>query len=150
MIVASLLLILVAVVLLVLGLAEWLQRLLIISIAASLLAAVALWSGARQAAADRAMAGRGSGRPASRPTHPARPAEAAGVASGPPLVEPDGAGSARAHDGGTGGPGGGNHPSRGGRPAPASPRRRRAAAPVRRADVRRRSTMRRRRAARPD
>ena len=88
MIVASLLLILVAVVLLVLGLAGGSSFLLIISIAASLLAAVALVVGARQAAANRAMADPGrSGR--RTPTHPARPARPTGVAYGPPLVEPE-------------------------------------------------------------
>ncbi|SIQ40480.1 hypothetical protein [Micromonospora avicenniae] len=56
MIVASLVLILVAVALLVLGLAGGSSLLLIISIAASLLAAVALVVGARQAAAARATA----------------------------------------------------------------------------------------------
>ncbi|MEU4716034.1 hypothetical protein AB0F73_20610 [Micromonospora purpureochromogenes] len=54
MIVASLLLILVAVVLLVLGLADGSSTLLISSIAASLLAAVALIAGARQVAAAKA------------------------------------------------------------------------------------------------
>ncbi|MGC5018094.1 hypothetical protein [Micromonospora sp. DT47] len=54
MLVASLLLILVAVVLLVVGLADGSSALLISSIAASLLAAVALVTGARQAAATRA------------------------------------------------------------------------------------------------
>ncbi|WP_229400196.1 hypothetical protein [Micromonospora okii] len=58
MIVASLLLILVAVVLLVLGLTSGSSPLLTTSIAASLLAAVALVAGARQAAASRAAAGR--------------------------------------------------------------------------------------------
>lgn len=57
MIVGSLLLILVAVTLLVLGLANGSSALLISSIAASLLAAVALVVGARQAAAARADAG---------------------------------------------------------------------------------------------
>ncbi|PZG01291.1 hypothetical protein [Micromonospora deserti] len=59
MIVASLLLILVAVVLLVLGLAGGSSLLLIVSIAASLLAAVALVAGARQVAAARVTAERG-------------------------------------------------------------------------------------------
>ncbi|WP_446210645.1 hypothetical protein [Micromonospora sp. IBSANI012] len=54
MIVASLLLILIAVVLLVLGLADGSSTLLISSIAASLLAAVALVAGARQVAATKA------------------------------------------------------------------------------------------------
>ncbi|MEH0983855.1 hypothetical protein [Micromonospora sp. CPCC 205556] len=58
MIVASLLLILVAVVLLVLGLADGSSALLISSIAASLLAAVALVAGARQVAAARATTSR--------------------------------------------------------------------------------------------
>ncbi len=53
MIVASLLLILLAVVLLVIGLAGGSSVLLVLSIAASLLAAVALVAGARQAAATR-------------------------------------------------------------------------------------------------
>ncbi|MEU2610831.1 hypothetical protein ABZ570_04460 [Micromonospora sp. NPDC007271] len=61
MIVTSILLILVAVVLLVVGLAEGSSPLLITSIAASLLAAVALVAGARQAAANRATAGRTTG-----------------------------------------------------------------------------------------
>lgn len=89
MIVASLLLILVAVVLLVLGLAGGSSFMLIISIAASLLAAVALVVGARQAAANRAMAEPGqAGR-----RHPDAPRTASqatpGVAYGPPLVEPE-------------------------------------------------------------
>lgn len=86
MIVASLLLILVAVVLLVLGLAGGSSFLLVISIAASLLAAVALVVGARQAAANRAMAD-----PDRR--HPDVPRTASqatpDVAYGPPLVEPE-------------------------------------------------------------
>ncbi|MEW2428917.1 hypothetical protein AB0877_12980 [Micromonospora sp. NPDC047644] len=89
MIVASLLLILVAVVLLVLGLAGGSSFLLVISIAASLLAAVALVVGARQAAANRAMAD--PGRTDRR--HPDAPRTASqatpGVAYGPPLVEPE-------------------------------------------------------------
>ncbi|WP_441005355.1 hypothetical protein [Micromonospora foliorum] len=89
MIVASLLLILVAVVLLVLGLAGGSSFLLVISIAASLLAAVALVAGARQAAANRAMAD--PGRPDRQ--HPDAPRTASqatpGVAYGPPLVEPE-------------------------------------------------------------
>ncbi|QOC91090.1 hypothetical protein [Micromonospora craniellae] len=56
MIVASLALILVAVVLLVLGLASGSSPLLVVSIGASLLAAVALVAGARQAATGRAAA----------------------------------------------------------------------------------------------
>ncbi|SCG59198.1 hypothetical protein GA0070619_3951 [Micromonospora zamorensis] len=88
MIVASLLLILVAVVLLVLGLASGSSFMLIISIAASLLAAVALVVGARQAAANRAMAD--PGRPGRRPPDAPRTArQATGVAYGPPLVEPE-------------------------------------------------------------
>ncbi|SCL16006.1 hypothetical protein GA0070616_0899 [Micromonospora nigra] len=83
MIVASILLILVAVVLLVLGLAEGSSGLLVVSIAASLLAAVALVVGARQAAAVRAASGaesfprgRGAGdRPASAATGPGIPAQ---------------------------------------------------------------------------
>ncbi|MFE9205986.1 hypothetical protein [Micromonospora sp. NPDC007230] len=61
MIVASILLILVAVVLLVAGLANGSSPLLITSIAVSLLAAVALVAGARQAAATRATADRVAG-----------------------------------------------------------------------------------------
>ncbi|WBB67282.1 hypothetical protein [Micromonospora sp. WMMD812] len=89
MIVASLLLILVAVVLLVLGLAGGSSLMLIISIAASLLAAVALVVGARQAAASRATAG--AARPGQREPGATRPAGFAepGVAYGPPLVEPE-------------------------------------------------------------
>ncbi|MGC4847874.1 hypothetical protein ACLQ3F_11575 [Micromonospora sp. DT15] len=89
MIVASLLLILVAVVLLVLGLAGGSSFLLVISIAASLLAAVALVVGARQAAANRAMAdpGRTDRR---NPDAPRTASQATpGVAYGPPLVEPE-------------------------------------------------------------
>ncbi|MEU4782796.1 hypothetical protein, partial [Micromonospora sp. NPDC023633] len=85
MIVASLLLILVAVVLLVLGLAGGSSVLLTISIAASLLAAVALVAGARQAAADRATAD--PGRPGWRPRRATRPAGPA--FAGGPLVEPE-------------------------------------------------------------
>ncbi|MEU4774880.1 hypothetical protein [Micromonospora sp. NPDC023644] len=85
MIVASLLLILVAVVLLVLGLAGGSSVLLTISIAASLLAAVALVAGARQAAADRATADPGG--PGWRPRRATRPAGPA-FAGGPP-VEPE-------------------------------------------------------------
>ncbi|MEU4473092.1 hypothetical protein [Micromonospora sp. NPDC023888] len=89
MIVASLLLILVAVVLLVLGLAGGSSFMLIISIAASLLAAVALVVGARQAAANRAMADPGrTGR--RQPDAPRTASQATpGVAYGPPLVEPE-------------------------------------------------------------
>ncbi|MCW3817340.1 hypothetical protein ONA91_23080 [Micromonospora sp. DR5-3] len=61
MIVASILLILVAVVLLVAGLANGSSPLLITSIAVSLLAAVALVAGTRQAAATRGTADRGAG-----------------------------------------------------------------------------------------
>ncbi|MFY1595197.1 hypothetical protein [Micromonospora sp. WMMD737] len=86
MIVASLLLILVAVVLLVLGLAGGSSVLLTISIAASLLAAVALVAGARQAAADRAAADH-PGRPGWRPRRATRPAGPA-FAGGPP-AEPE-------------------------------------------------------------
>ena len=75
--------------LLVLGLAGGSSILLTISIAASLLAAVALVVGARQAAANRAMAdpGRAGPRPpaASRTANQAGP----GFAYGPPLAEPD-------------------------------------------------------------
>ncbi|MER7419270.1 hypothetical protein ABT346_21235 [Micromonospora peucetia] len=85
MIVASLLLILVAVVLLVLGLAGGSSVFLTISIAASLLAAVALVAGARQAAADRAAAD--PDRPGWRSRQPARPAGPAFV-GGPP-AEPE-------------------------------------------------------------
>jgi hypothetical protein len=84
-IVASLLLILVAVVLLVLGLAGGSSVFLTISIAASLLAAVALVAGARQAAADRAAAD--PGRPGWRPRRATRPAGPA-FAGGPP-AEPE-------------------------------------------------------------
>ncbi|MEU8182736.1 hypothetical protein AB0B86_18470 [Micromonospora sp. NPDC049047] len=89
MIVASLLLILVAVVLLVLGLASGSSFMLIISIAASLLAAVALVAGARQAAANRATADPGrAGR--RQPEAPRTASQATpGVAYGPPLVEPE-------------------------------------------------------------
>ncbi|MFG2007537.1 hypothetical protein ACGFNF_00490 [Micromonospora sp. NPDC048868] len=85
MIVASLLLILVAVVLLVLGLAGGSSVLLTISIAASLLAAVALVAGARQAAADRAAAD--PGRPGWRPRRATRPAGPA--FAGGPSAEPE-------------------------------------------------------------
>ncbi|MBX6358358.1 MAG: hypothetical protein IRZ05_21215, partial [Micromonosporaceae bacterium] len=69
MIVTSVLLILVAVTLLVLGLVSGASELLVASIAASLLAAIALVIGARQAAAartgdgyrDRARGGQGAG-----------------------------------------------------------------------------------------
>ncbi|MFR9777676.1 hypothetical protein ACL02O_16670 [Micromonospora sp. MS34] len=77
MIVASILLILVAVALLVAGLAGGSSPLLITSIAASLLAAVALVAGARQAASARATADR-SDRPRDR-TAP----------GGPPPGEPE-------------------------------------------------------------
>ncbi|MGK5741878.1 hypothetical protein [Micromonospora sp. URMC 103] len=101
MIVANLLLILVALVLLVLGLASGSSEMLIISIAASLLAAVALVVGARQAAANRATTGPGrSGRwepvttPAPGTTPTADATTMAGMAApdgayGPPLVEPE-------------------------------------------------------------
>lgn len=89
MIVASLLLILVAVALLVFGLAGGSSTLLTISIAASLLAAVALVVGARQAAANRAAAD--PGRVGSRERGAFRTASRAepGAAYGPPLAEPD-------------------------------------------------------------
>ncbi|MEU5905645.1 hypothetical protein ABZ780_14855 [Micromonospora sp. NPDC047467] len=89
MIVASLLLILVAVVLLVLGLAGGSSVMLTISIGASLLAAVALVVGARQAAANRATVD--PGRPGPRIPPTSRPASRSGrgVAYGTPLVEPD-------------------------------------------------------------
>ncbi|MFY1616758.1 hypothetical protein [Micromonospora sp. WMMD736] len=89
MIVASLLLILVAVALLVFGLAGGSSTLLTISIAASLLAAVALVVGARQAAANRASAD--PGRVGSRERGAFRTASRAepGAAYGPPLAEPD-------------------------------------------------------------
>lgn len=74
MIVASILLIAVAVVFLVTGLAGGSSSLLTVSIAASLLAAVALVAGARQAAANRAAA--------DRPTGPRR-----GTRSGAPVAE---------------------------------------------------------------
>ncbi|MFF0176262.1 hypothetical protein ACWD6L_13155 [Micromonospora profundi] len=89
MIVASLLLILVAVVLLVVGLTGGSSILLTISIGASLLAAVALVVGARQAAANRAMADVGR----AGPRTPAAPRTAGqsgpGVAYGPPLAGHD-------------------------------------------------------------
>ncbi|MEV1144855.1 hypothetical protein [Micromonospora sp. NPDC049799] len=90
MIVASLLLILLAVVLLVVGLAGGSSLLLIVSIAASLLAAVALVVGARQAAADRATAGRAGRRvpTASRPTGSTSPA--AETSAYAPVTEPYG------------------------------------------------------------
>ncbi|MFI7645480.1 hypothetical protein ACIBTZ_05255 [Micromonospora sp. NPDC049460] len=86
MIVASLLLILVAVVLLVAGLAGGSSVLLVVSIAASLLAAVALVVGARQAAGDRLAAERPS-RTDRRSRTATRRADAA-FAYGPP-VEPE-------------------------------------------------------------
>lgn len=86
MIVASLLLILVAVVLLVFGLADGSSLLMIASIAVSLLAAVALVVGVRQAAAVRVTGG-----PHAEPEIP--------VQHIPTTV-------------GTDGTGGGNHPSR--------------------------------------
>ncbi|QLQ37015.1 hypothetical protein [Micromonospora robiginosa] len=71
MIAASVLLILVAVVLLVVGLAGGSSSLLIVSIAASLLSAVAFVVFARQAAANRAAAGREAGlRPRTAATGP--------------------------------------------------------------------------------
>ncbi|MEU6075166.1 hypothetical protein [Micromonospora sp. NPDC047074] len=101
MIVASLLLILVAVLLLVVGLAGGSSIFLIISIAASLLAAVALVAGARQAAADRVAADQG--RPGWRPRRAAGPSGAPSapgapgepeipVQHGPPMVDTDGTG----------------------------------------------------------
>lgn len=81
MIVTSILLILVAVVLLVAGLAGGSSPLLIASIATSLLAAVSLVAGARQAAANRATAGRTTG-PGSR-TKPG------GIPYGSRLREPE-------------------------------------------------------------
>ncbi|MFG2055836.1 hypothetical protein ACGFI9_17590 [Micromonospora sp. NPDC048930] len=81
MIVASILLILVAVVLLVAGLAGGSSPLLITSIAASLLAAVALVAGARQATSTRATADRGD-RPRDRTTP-------GGPPYGPPAGEPE-------------------------------------------------------------
>ncbi|MCF0095760.1 hypothetical protein [Micromonospora sp. MH99] len=89
MIVASLLLILVAVVLLVFGLAGGSSVLLTISIAASLLAAVALVVGARQAAANRATADPGRAGPRDRATFRRASQAEPGVAYGPPLAEPD-------------------------------------------------------------
>lgn len=80
MIVASILLILVAVVLLVAGLAGGSSPLLITSIAASLLAAIALVAGARQAAATRAATGR------TRPAGPAGPRTAYGAGVGEPEI----------------------------------------------------------------
>jgi hypothetical protein len=78
---ASILLILVAVVLLVAGLAGGSSPLLIISIAASLLAAVALVAGARQATSTRAAADRDE-----RPRDRAAPG---GPSYGPPPGEPE-------------------------------------------------------------
>ncbi|CCH20237.1 hypothetical protein [Micromonospora lupini] len=89
MIVASLLLILVAVVLLVFGLAGGSSILLTISIAASLLAAVALVAGARQAAANRATADPGRPGPRDRATFRRASQAEPGFAYGPPLAEPD-------------------------------------------------------------
>ncbi|MFG3555120.1 hypothetical protein ACGGAQ_12065 [Micromonospora sp. NPDC047557] len=89
MIVASLLLILVAVVLLVFGLAGGSSVLLTISIAASLLAAVALVVGARQAAANRATADPGRAGPRDRATFRRASQAQPGFAYGPPLAEPD-------------------------------------------------------------
>ncbi|MET8084377.1 hypothetical protein [Micromonospora sp. NPDC005237] len=89
MIVASLLLILVAVVLLVFGLAGGSSILLTISIAASLLAAVALVVGARQAAANRATADPGRAGPRDRATFRRASQAQPGFAYGPPLAEPD-------------------------------------------------------------
>ncbi|SCL68593.1 hypothetical protein [Micromonospora peucetia] len=84
MIVASLLLILAAVVLLVLGLAGGSSVFLTISIAASLLAAVALVAGARQAAADRAADPDRPGWRFRQATRPAGPASTGG-----PPAEPE-------------------------------------------------------------
>ncbi|WP_433114216.1 hypothetical protein [Micromonospora sp. CA-246542] len=89
MIVASLLLILVAVVLLVFGLAGGSSTLLTISIAASLLAAVALVAGARQAAANRASADPGRIGPRDRGAFRTASRAEPGAAYGPPLAEPD-------------------------------------------------------------
>jgi hypothetical protein len=78
MIVASLLLILVAVTLLVLGLTGGSSNLLISSIVASLLAAIALVIGARQSGAARRAAGaRAAGEPAAGPAAPEYAAEPA-------------------------------------------------------------------------
>ncbi|MFK3982129.1 hypothetical protein ACI2K4_17340 [Micromonospora sp. NPDC050397] len=96
MIVGSLLLILVAVALLVLGLANGSSVLLVASIAASLLAAVALVVGARQAAATRAGAGdsdeeslpRSGGEGVGDP-HPRRSATVAGQRRWDEEVDPD-------------------------------------------------------------
>ncbi|WP_435818507.1 hypothetical protein [Micromonospora lupini] len=89
MIVASLLLILVAVVLLVFGLAGGSSILLTISIAASLLAAVALVAGARQAAANRATADPGRAGPRDRATFRRASQAEPEFAYDPPLAEPD-------------------------------------------------------------
>ncbi|MFV2101088.1 hypothetical protein [Micromonospora sp. LOL_024] len=87
MIVISLVLILVAVVLLVLGLAGSSSALLVISIAASLLAAVALVTGARQAAAGRASTQDVA--QAGRSAEPVGPAASAGREPGiPPQCTP--------------------------------------------------------------
>ncbi|MEU3457057.1 hypothetical protein ABZ671_26150 [Micromonospora sp. NPDC006766] len=80
MIVTSILLILVAVVLLVAGLAGGSSPLLIASIATSLLAAVSLVAGARQAAANRAAAGRTTG--------PGNRTKPVGIPDGSRLGEP--------------------------------------------------------------
>ena len=79
MTIASILLILVALVFLVAGLADGSGPLLIVSIAASLLAAVALVVGARQTAATRAAAGRTA----------RRRGRATGAGYGAPVVEPE-------------------------------------------------------------
>ncbi|GIJ25299.1 hypothetical protein Vqi01_04610 [Micromonospora qiuiae] len=94
MIVVSLALILVAVVLLVFGLAGGSSPLLVVSIGASLLAAVALVVGARQAAAGRVSAPRGStAREPGIPTQHLPPTVHTGDSGrrqppGPPVMDP--------------------------------------------------------------
>lgn len=83
MLVASLLLILVAVVLLVLGLVDGSSTLLTSSIAASLLAAVALVTGARQAAVIRARAAERA-QATGRSAGPSRTTESPSAATGSP------------------------------------------------------------------
>ncbi|MFI5832900.1 hypothetical protein ACIA5A_04390 [Micromonospora sp. NPDC051300] len=107
MIAASVLLILVAVVLLVVGLAGGSSPLLIVSIAASLLSAVAFVAFARQAAATRAAAGREAG-PRSRtaptgpsPDEPVSPVPhhtSTGGAGGPGWRQPPGSPVAEPYD----------------------------------------------------
>ncbi|BCJ61180.1 hypothetical protein [Micromonospora endophytica] len=95
MIVVSLALILVAVVLLVFGLAGGSSPLLVVSIGASLLAAVALVAGARQAAAERASASRPTGPEPDIPAQHLPPTMGTGDSGwrqppGPPVTGPSG------------------------------------------------------------